>query len=75
MLPNIRRMLKEITPPILLRLRSPRVLPVYGMFDHALTDSHSYEDPSVIQVVSKKMQLYIASLQTQDNMIVGRQTL
>ncbi len=73
--PNIRRALKEITPPILLRLRSPRPLPEYATFDDALADSHSYQDPGLIEIVSKKTQLYIASLQNQGNAIVDRQTI
>ena len=73
--PNIRRALKEITPPILLRLRPPRALPAYDTFDRALADSHSYEDPGVIEVVSRKTQLYVASLKEQGNAIVDRQTL
>lgn len=49
---------------------------VYHSYDHALADSHTYEDPGVIQVVSSKTEAYRnALLAGKDQTVNNRQTV
>lgn len=49
---------------------------VYDSYDHALADSHTYEDPGIIQVVSSKTEAYRnALLAVKDQTVNNRQTV
>jgi len=70
---------KSFIPPVLFqllrRLRNGGVMKRYKSYDDALIDSHSYEDPDIIQVVSSKtMRLKDAMLACEDKNISNRQT-
>ena len=68
--------IRSFVPPILWRLRPARSMKVYDSYDDALVDSHTYEDPGVIQVVSSKTEAYRnALLAGKDKTVNNRQTV
>lgn len=69
------RSIKEFIPPILLRLRPKQPMKVYDTFDLAVADSHTYEDPGVIDMVSRKTDAYRKALREQDRTVTDRQTV
>ena len=67
---------RAFIPPILWRLCPTRSMEIYDNYDRALADSHTYEDPGVIQVVSSKTEAYRnALLAGKDKTVNNRQTV
>jgi putative methyltransferase (TIGR04325 family) len=69
------KFMKDFIPPILLRLRPKQPMKVYDTFDLALADSDTYEDPGVIDMVSRKTDAYRKAIGEQDRMVTDRQTV
>ena len=68
--------LEAFIPSILLRMRPKQSMRAYDSYDRALADSHTYEDPGVIQVVSSKTGAYRnALLAGKDKTVNNRQTV
>jgi len=59
--------IRALIPPILWRLFPKESLKIYDSYDLALADSHTYEDPGVIQVVSSKTKAYRNALLASKN--------
>ena len=67
---------RAFIPSILWRLRPARSSKVYDSYEHALADSHTYEDPGVIQVVSSKTEAHKNALPAgKDKTVNNRQTV
>ena len=54
--------IRAFIPPIRWGRRSKQPMKVYDSYECALADSHTYEDPGVIEIVSKKTEAYRKSL-------------
>ena len=78
MIQNIKSQVTRIRNLIPFKIKKSRTEAIsmkeYESYESALANSHSYEDPEVIEVVSKKTQSFINSL-SPDHIVSNRQTI
>ncbi len=68
--------LRSFLPPIIYKLKPRRKERIYQNFSEALEDSHTYEDPGVIEVVVEKTKRYRSELEaSMERNIQTRQAL